>query len=46
VIIPIFFKVAGEEKPYDFTFDHIFGPDSSQSKLYEKVAEPVLNSRD
>jgi len=41
----IIFQVIGEDKPYDFTFDHIFGPETPQGQVYEKVAKPVLTGK-
>jgi len=35
-------KVTGEEKPHDFAFDHVFGPETPQTIVYDKVARPVL----
>lgn len=37
-------KVAGTEKPYDFTFDKVFGPGIPQKDIFEVVANPVIES--
>ena len=40
----LFPQVAGEEKPYDFGFDGIFGPETPQVEVFNKVAKPVIDS--
>jgi len=36
-------RVAGEEKPYDFAFDGIFGPETPQVEVFNQVAKPVID---
>jgi kinesin family protein 5 len=36
-------RVAGEEKPHDFAFDGIFGPEIPQVEVFNQVAKPVID---
>jgi len=36
-------KIAGEEKPHDFGFDGIFGPETAQVEVFNQVARPVID---
>ncbi|KAL4441418.1 hypothetical protein ABPG74_013713 [Tetrahymena malaccensis] len=40
----IFCKVIGTEKPHEFTFDKVFGPNVAQKDVFEIVASPVIES--
>ncbi|EAR93752.2 kinesin motor catalytic domain protein (macronuclear) [Tetrahymena thermophila SB210] len=40
----IFCKVIGTEKPHEFTFDRVFGPNVAQKDVFEIVASPVIES--
>ena len=37
------FKVQSDENPYDFAFDGIFGPETAQIEVFNRVAKPVLD---
>jgi hypothetical protein len=38
-------KVQGDETKYDFSFDNILGPETSQPEVFQIVAKPVIESK-
>ena len=37
-----FNKVLSEENPYDFSFDRIYGPETSQREVFQYSAKNVI----
>ncbi len=38
-------KSGGDTEEHSFTFDRVFGPESSQIQVFEEIAAPVVDGK-